>query len=151
MTLHEQIQNEVKDAMRARDAVRVTTLKSLLSAFTNELVATKRMPNDLLPDADVLKVIKRSVNQHKDSIEQFMAGGREDLVAVEQAELTVLEAYLPQSMSRADIKVIAEAKKAELGITDKAKMGMLMGAVIKATNGAADGADVKAVVDELFS
>lgn len=151
MTLHEQIQNEVKDAMRARDSVRVTTLRSLLSAFTNELVATKRKPNELLPDADVLKVIKRSVNQHKDSIEQFANGGREDLVATEAAELGILEAYLPQTMSREEIKVIAEAKKAELGITDKSKIGMFMGAVMKACGGNADGGDVKAVVDELFS
>ncbi len=151
MTLHEQLQQDAKEAMRARDGVRLTTLRSLLSAFTNELVATKRKPNELLPDADAQKVIKRAVNQRKDSIQQFTQGGREDLVATEQAELVILEAYLPQTMSRADIKVIAEAKQAELGITDKAKAGMLMGAIIKATNGAADGADVKAVVDGLFS
>ena len=151
MTLHEKIKGEITEAMRARDSVRLTTLRSLVTAFTNELVATGHKPNEMLGDEGVLKVIKRSVNQHKDSIEQFRKGGREDLVANEEAELKILEVYMPTMMSREEIKKVAEAKKAELGITDKSKLGQFMGAVMKELAGKADGGDVKVVIDELFT
>jgi uncharacterized protein YqeY len=150
MTLHEKIKAEITDAMRARDSVRLTTLRSLVTAFTNELIATGHKPQEVITDVDALKVIKRSVNQHKDSIEQFRNGGREDLVANEEAELKILEVYLPQMMSRGEIKKIVEAKKAELAVTDKSKMGAFMGAVMKELAGRADGGEVKAVIDELF-
>jgi len=87
----------------------------------------------------------------QDSIEQFLKGGREDLAETEKEELPTLEAYLPQMMSIEEIRPIAEAKKAELGVEDKSKMGVLMGAVMKETKGQADGGDVKTVVEELLS
>jgi len=73
-----------------------------------------------------------------------------DLVENEQTELKILETFLPKMMSKEEIKKIAEAKKAELGITDKAKAGMLMSGIMKELKGKADGSDVKAVVEELF-
>lgn len=151
MTLHEDIRGQIKEAMMAKDPVRLTTLRGLVSAFTNELVATQRKPQDILKDEEVLNVIRRAVKQRKDSVEQFTAGGRSDLADSEKAELVILEKFLPQLMSRDEIKKVAEAKKAELGVTDKAKVGMLMSAVMKELKGKADGADVKAVVDGLFS
>lgn len=134
----------------AKDAVRLTTLRGLVSAFTNELVATQRKPQDFLTDEEVLTVIKRGVKQRKDSIQQFTDGGRSDLAESEQAELLILEKFLPQMMSRDEIKAIAEAKKSELGITEKTKQGLLMKAVMAELKGKADGGDVKAVVDGLF-
>lgn len=145
-----QTKEEIKKAMLARDTVRLNTLRGLSSAFTNELVAKGMKPQDELPDEACLVVIKRLVKQRKDSIEQFKAGGREDLVESESAELVILEALLPQMMSQDDIRKIAEAKKAEMGITDKTKLGMLIGAVLKETKGQADGGDVKIVVESLF-
>jgi uncharacterized protein YqeY len=149
MTLHEQIKNEIKDAMRAKDAVRLSVVRGILATITNELVATGKMPKDVLADQGVLKVIKRLASQRKDSIQQFTAGGRPELAANEQAELVILEKYLPALMSRDEIRKIVLAKKASLGITDKAKAGQLTGAVMKDIAGRADGGDVKAVVDEL--
>lgn len=151
MSLHEQIKGQIKEAMMAKDAVRLTTLRGLLSAFTNELVATQRKPQEMLNDEEVLAVIRRNVKQRKDSIEQFTAGGRSDLADSEKAELTILEKFLPQMMSKADIKKVVEDKKVELGVTDKAKQGLLMKAVMTELKGKADGMDVKAVVDSLFS
>ncbi len=148
--IHDQLKNEMKEAMKAKDAVRLQTIRSLLSAFTNELVATKRMPNDILPDEDALKVIKRSANQHKDSIEQFTNGGRPELAESEMAELKIIESYLPAQMSEEEITKIVLAKKAELGVTDKTGMGKLMSAVMAETKGAADGAMVKKIVDAQF-
>lgn len=150
MALHTTIKDQIKDAMKAHDEVRLRTIRSMLTAFTNELVATGKKPQELLGDEEALAVIKRLAKQHRDSIEQFQKGSRDDLVAKEQAELSVLESYLPQLMSQEEIKPIARAKKEQLGITDKSKTGQLIGAVLKELSGKADGADVKAVVEKLF-
>ena len=150
MKLHDQIQKQMIEALKAKEEVRLSVLRGLLTAFTNELVATKRKPNEKLKDEEVLKVIKRAVKQREDSIEQFTKGNRPELAEVEQKELEVLATYLPETMGKDKIEKIAKAKKEELGIDDKAKMGMLMGAVMKETKGEADGKDVKEVVESLF-
>lgn len=150
-TIHEKIRDEVKEALRARDNMRLNVVRGILSAFVNELVAQKKKPQEMLPDADAQKVIKRLVNQRKDSIEQFTKGGRPELAEVEEEELVLLQKYLPAAMSKEDIKKVAEQKQKELGITDKSNMGKLMGAVMKELGGNADGGDVKEVVEELFT
>ena len=150
MSLQKQIRDSIKEAMMAKEAVRLTVLRGLVTAFTNELVAKGKTPQDELSDEDAIAVIRRNVKQRKDAIEQFNAGGRADLAAEEEAELVILETYLPQLMSKDDIRKIAEAKKAEMGMTDKSKMGMFMGVVMKDLKGKADGNDVKEVVESLF-
>lgn len=150
MSKHEEIKGELKEAMKAKDAVRLRTVRGLLSMFTNELVASKRTPQEFLTDDEVMNVIKRAAKQRKDSITQYEAAGRQELADPEKEELTVLEAYLPQMMSIEEITPIVEAKKAELGIDDKSKMGMLVGAVMKELAGQADGSDVKLAVDATF-
>lgn len=151
MSLHEQIKAEIKEAMKAHDAVRLSVVRGMVSSFMNELVATGKTPQDVLDDAGVLKVIKRLSNQRKDSIQQFVAGGRPELAESEKAELAILEKYLPTLMSLEEITFIARAKKNELGITDKSKAGQLTGVIMKELAGKADGGDVKKVVDELFA
>ena len=150
MTMHKKIKEEIKDAMRAKDEVRLTTLRSLLSAFTNELVVKKRKPDEELSDEDVFSVLRRAAKQRKDSIEQFKKGDRADLADQEQKELVIIESFLPKQMSREEIQKHAEAKKAELGITEKAHMGKLIGALMQDLKGKADGNDVKSVVEALF-
>ena len=134
----------------AKDSVRLETYRNMLSSFTNELVSKGKKPNEVLTDEEAIAVITRLSKQRKDSIEQFKKGGREDLVAKEQAELSILETYLPKLMDADEVKKIAEAKKAELGITDPAKKGMLMSALMKDLKGKADGGVVKEAVDSLF-
>lgn len=151
MTLYEQIKGGLKEAMREKDAIRLSVIRGVLSAATNELVATGKTPQDMLDDAGMLKVIKRLANQRKDSVNQFTEGGRPELAANERAELMILEKYLPTLMSRDEIKKIAIAKKEALGVTDKAKAGQLTGAIMKDLAGKADGGDVKAVVESLFA
>lgn len=151
MSLHIKIKDEIKDAMRAKDTVRLNVLRGMTTAFTNELVSKMRKPQEELSDEDVITVIRRLVKQRKDSIEQFKSGGRDDLAENEEAELTILEIYLPAMMPKDEIRKIAEAKKAELGIEDKSKMGIFMGAVMKELKGKADGGDVKEVVEEMLS
>lgn len=139
------------ESMKARDAIRVSVLRGLISAFTNELVATGRKPTETLTNDEALAVIKRAARQRKDSIEQFTAGGRKDLADKEEQELKILEGYLPAQMGSEEIMKVARAKKEELGVTDKTKVGVLVGAVMKELKGKADGSDVKAVVDSLFA
>jgi len=148
--LQNDIRESIKDAMKAKDEVRLMVLRGLTAAFTNELVATNRKPTDPLPDEDALNVIRRMVKQRKDSIEQFRKGGREDLASREEAEQKILETYLPQMMSREEIEPIVKLKIAEMQ-ADKSKAGILMGAVMKELKGKADGADVKAVVEQLLA
>jgi len=150
MSLHEQIKDELKEAMKAKDAVKLRTVRSMLTAFMNELVSSSRTPQDFLEDDEALTVIKRLAKQRKESITQFEANDRPELAEPEKEELEVLESYLPQLMSAEEIKPIVEAKKAELGIDDKAKMGMLVGAVMKELADKADGGEVKTVVESLF-
>lgn len=149
MSIHETIKGQLKEAMLAKQTVRLGVIRGLLAAFTNEMIA-KKMTGDFMPDDEALVVIKRLVKQRKDSIEQFTKGGRSDLAEAEKAELAVLETYLPKMMSKDEILKIAEAKKKDMNVTDKSKLGQFIGAVMKETKGMADGAVVKEVVESLF-
>jgi uncharacterized protein YqeY len=151
MSIQQNMRDNIKQAMIAKDAVKLTVLRGLVTSFTNELVAKGRTPQSELTDEEATAVIKRAVKQRKDSIDQFTKGNRLDLVETENAELKILETFLPQSMSKEDIKKIAVAKKAELNVTDKAGMGKFMGMLMKEFKGQADGNDVKEVVESLFS
>jgi len=150
MSLHTQIKEQIKEAMKAREEVRLLVLRGLLAAFTNELVALKRKPDGELTDEETLAVIRRAVKQRKDSIEQFTKGGRADLSDSETTELVILETYLPKMMPREDVLKIAKAKMQGLGVTDKSGAGKFMGALMKDLKGQADGDTVKSIVDELL-
>lgn len=155
MTTHETIKNQIKDAMRAKDAIRLDVLRGLTAAFSNEMIA-KNIATPFIDDASALALIKRSVKQHRDSIDQFDKGGRKDLADKERAELVFLEAYLPATMSQDEIRKIAEVKLAtwvgaQNGKLDKAASGKFMGELMKELKGKADGADVKAVIESLIS
>ncbi len=150
MAIHEEIKKSIPDALRAHDEVRLRTLRSLVTAMTNEAVAKGRKPDEYLNDDEALAVVKRAVNQRKDSIEQFEKAARHDLVEPEKLELAILQAYLPSQISREEIVPIAKAKMVELGISSKADAGKFTGALMKELKGKADGADVKAVVDSLL-
>ncbi len=148
--IHENIKNGIKEATLARDTARLAMLRGLVADFTNELVAKKKKPQEMLSDEEAIEVIKRAVKKRLDSVEQFKKGGRQDLVNEEEAEIVLLRPFLPQMMSQDEIRPTAERKKAELGLNDKTKSGMLVGAVMKELKGKADGVDVKIVVESLF-
>jgi len=150
MPLHDELKNAVKEAMRERNVPKLNTIRGLLTDFTNELVIKRIKPTETLGDDDALAVIKRSVKRRLDSIEQFKAGNRPDLVKNEEEELQYIQKYIPQTMSREEIKKTAIKVKEKMNV-DKTKSGMLVGAIMKELKGKADGGDVKAVVDELFA
>lgn len=151
MSLQTNIKEQMKEAMKAKDTVKLGVVRGLSSAFTNELVKLGKMPQDELSDEDALAVIRRAVKQRKDSIEQFVTGGRPELAEDEKAELAILETYLPAMMSKEDVMTIAKTKMTKMGAVDKSKAGMFMGALMKDLKGKADGDVVKAVVDELLA
>lgn len=144
------IREKLKDAMRAKDQVALDTYRGILSAFTNELVAAGKTPQDEVTDDIALAVIKKTIKQRKDAISQFEAGGRQDLADDDKAQLALLEHFQPAQMSEDAIRAIAKTKKADLKIEDKSKLGILVGAVMKETAGNADGQVVKKIVEELF-
>lgn len=149
--LHQQIKEDLKTALKEKDEVRMGVLRSMISAFTNELISEKKDRDELLEDEKALGVIQKLAKQHKDSIEQFEQGGRDDLVEKEKKELEVIESYLPQMMGRDEIEEVVKEKAKELGISDKSGMGDLMGAVMGELKGKAEGKDVKEVVEKVLS
>ena len=102
--MQEKIKAEIKPAMIAKDTVRLGTLRMIMAAFTNELVTQGHPPTDPLSDEDCMKVIKRLSKQRKDSIEQFVAGGRPELAEDERAELAVIESFLPTAMTEEEVE-----------------------------------------------
>jgi len=147
--LIDQIKTDMKEAMKAKDDLKVQTLRMAIAACTNELVAKNMNPTDPVDDAMALSVLKKLAKQRKDSAEQFEKGGRPELAAKELKELAIVESYLPQLASREDVERVAKAKKDELGL-DASGKGKLMGAIIKEFSGNADSAMVKEIVDSLF-
>ncbi len=150
MTLHEQIKENIKEAMKSGDKVRLEVMRGIVSAFTNELVATKRTPQEMLTDEQALSVITRMAKQRKDSIEQFTKGGRMDLVEEETKQLDILSAFLPKLMSQEEVEFFVKNKISELDSVDSSKKGMFMAGLMKDLKGKADGAVVKEAVDKLF-
>ena len=150
MTLHEQIKNNIKESMKSGDKIRLEVMRGLVTAFTNELVATGKTPQDMLTDEDAIKVITRASKQRKDSIEQFTKGGRTDLVDVETDQLHILEEFLPKLMEMEEVEAFVSGKISKLPVKDLSKKGMFMASLMKDLKGKADGAMVKEVVDRLF-
>ncbi len=149
--LHQTIKASLKEAMIAKDQVKLSVIRGLLTSFTNELVSKGKKPQDELNDEDVLALISRAVKQRKDSIKQFTDGGRADLASSEQAELDTLQVYLPAQMSEDDVRAHVEKKKTELAISDKAGAGILMKEVMKDLKGKADGTLVKTIIEEVLA
>lgn len=149
--LHKTIKDGIIESLRAKDTLRLEVLRGLNALCLNEILATGFV-GEFLPDEKVLALIKRSAKQRKDSIEQFEKGCRMDLVEKEKAELVILNSFLPTLMTREEIRVVASKKIDSLksgGTFDAKAGGKITGMIMKELAGKADGADVKAVVEEL--
>lgn len=145
------IKTDMVTAMKAKNDLRVQTLRGAMAAFTNELVSKGRKPTEELADNDAVTVLKRLAKQRREAMETYEKGGRPELAQKEKDELKIIEEYVPQGASREEILKVATAKKEALGVTDASGIGKLTGAVMKEFAGRADGNDVKEVVASLFS
>jgi len=148
LTLKEDINSGIKEAMKAGDKTRLSILRMILSSITYK---EKELKTDNLSDSDVLKIISTSAKQHIDSIEQFKKGNRTDLAEKEEAELKILEEMLPAKMSEEDVRKVVEEVKTETGASDMKDMGALMKAVMAKLQGQADGKMVNNLVKEVLS
>ena len=143
MEIREKIMSDVKNAMREKDQVRLDALRFLQAAIKNREIEAR--PNAITVD-DVLAVIKKLVKQRKESIEQYQAASRQDLVDKEAFELKILEAYMPSQMSKDQVeKIVAEAI-AETKASSIKDMGTVMKAVMAKTKGSADNKMVSEII-----
>lgn len=145
MSVRDQIMSDVKDAMRAKEMQKLQTLRGLQAAIKNKEIEVR--PAEVT-DKDVLDVLKKMAKQRKDSIEQFEAAQRADLADQEKIELKIIEAYLPEEMSEAQIKAIVLDVVKETGATSMKDMKTVMQAVMERTAGAADNKIVSGLVKD---
>ncbi len=138
MSLSQQIDSDLKDAMRARDAGKLAVLRMLKSALKNAAIE-KGGASAELDDAETTQVIRKQVKQRQDSIESFEKGGRAELAAKEESELQILNSYLPAAMSSEQLAAVVREVIAEVGATSKAQMGAVMKALGPKVAGRADG------------
>ena len=149
MRLLSQLDNDIKDAMRARAADRLLVLRGLKSAM-KATAMEKGIADEAVDDAMAMAIIRKELKKRQDSIESFEKGGRADLVAKERSEAEVLSAYLPKALSQEEIEALVRAVIAELGATSKAQMGAVMKAAGERAAGRADGRTLSAVVGKLL-
>ncbi len=147
MGLQERLMDDLKEAMRKNDDTRRLVIRNLRSAINYEEIAKQKT----LDDVGVVGVISRQVKEHKESIDLFRKGKREDLVAKEEVELALLLAYLPQQMSREELVETARKIIAEVGAKGPGDKGKVMGRLMPQVKGKAEGSEVNTVVTELLA
>src|SRR3982750_785863 len=138
MTLHERVDSDLKEAMRAKDATKLGVLRMLKSALKYAAIAKSGAEADV-SDAEAVQVIRKQVKQRQDSIESFEKGGRAELAEKEKSELAILNSYLPAAMSAEAFAGLVRQTIAEVGATSRAQMGAVMKALGPKVAGRADG------------
>lgn len=148
--LHETLRKDMQDAMKARDTVRLETLRMTLAACTNTLIEQGKKPGDLLEDGATVQTLKRLVKQRKESAEQYRNANQEGRAKAEDAEQAILKEYLPPEMPEEEIRAIVTNKQQETGVIEKKDTRTLMQAVMKEVQGKADGSTVAKIVGEVL-
>lgn len=146
--LKDQLQQDLLEAMKAKDDATVRTLRMVKTAIMKYETSGEGVEAD---DEKVISIIKKELKQRKDSIEQFEKGGREDLAASEKEEVPVLEKYLPEELPREQVIAAVQEVIDQVGATSKADFGKVMGPAMGKLKGQVDGSVVKEVVEELLS
>ena len=150
MTLEQRIDSDLKEAMRAKDAAKLSVLRMLKSAFQYSAIE-KAGADGKLDDTEATQVIRKQVKQRQDSISSFEKGGRAELAEKEKAELAILGAYLPKAMAPEELAKIVRETIAEVGATSKAQMGAVMKALQAKVAGRADGKSLSQEVQRQLS
>ena len=145
-SIYDELQADIKEAMKTRAADRVTALRTLMAQIKD---ATVNAGKDVT-DAEVATVISKAIKQRQDSVEQFRAGGREDLATREQAEIDLFRKYMPRQLGEAEIEDLVRKAIAESGAAGKADLGKVMKVLMPQVKGKADGRLVNAVVGRLL-
>src|SRR5688572_12481898 len=155
MNLKDQLNADLRDAMRSGDDVRKSTLRMLITAVRNAEIPPEGADISAsrldLDDEGVLNVVRKEVKQRRDSIDLYTKASRSDLAAKEEAEVAVLSTYLPQQMTKPEIEAVARTIIERLGASGSADKGKVMPAVMAELRGKAEGRDINAVVTDLLS
>ncbi len=151
MSVKDQIFADLKEAMKAKDQDKLRVLRSLKAKMMEAEIAERKGGEASLSDQSAIQVITKAAKQRKESIDQFTKGGREDLVANEELELAIIEAYLPEMMSEDEVRKIVQEKIAAVGATGPQDMGKVMGPLMGQLRGKADGSLVSQLVKELLA
>jgi uncharacterized protein YqeY len=149
MGLEQRLDADLKDAMRSGDETRKLAIRSAKAAIKEAKVAGPEARE--LTDEEVLAIITKQVKQRRDSIAEFAKGNRQDLIVKEEAEMAVLQAYLPAQMDEAAVRLKAQSVIAELGVTDMKGLGPVMRRMTTDLKGQADGQLINRVVRELLT
>ncbi|MDQ0339633.1 uncharacterized protein YqeY [Caldalkalibacillus uzonensis] len=147
MSLAEQLNSDMKQAMKNKEKTRLSVIRMVKAALKNEEIKLGRA----LTDEDVLTVLSREMKQRKESLQEFEKAGRDDLVETLKEEISVLETYLPEQMSEDELRQLVSDTITEVGAVSKADMGKVMGAIMPKVKGKADGALVNRLVQEALS
>ena len=146
--LHDDIKSEVKEAFKAKDSIKLQTLRAVNAAATNRLIEMKEKTDSSLIDEEIIKIIKKLTKQRAESIKQYKDAGRDEKAQEEQKELEILEKYLPEQMSAEEIKSIVLQNIKSIDGFDETKKGVLIGMTMKKLGAKADGTMVASIVDE---
>lgn len=149
MALFEQVNNDIKEAMKARDKVRLDTLRNIKKVFLEAKTAPGA--NDMLEDADALKILQKLAKQGREAAATFVQQGRQDLADEELAQVRVIDEYLPQPLTEAEIEQTVKNIIAQTGVSSIKEMGKVMGLASKQMAGRAEGGAISAVVKRLLS
>jgi uncharacterized protein YqeY len=151
MSLKDRISEEIKAAMKAKDKVRLETVRSLKKVLLEKEVDARAEGRSELNEDEELAVLSQQAKQRRDSISQYRQAGREDLADQEAQELAIIETYLPQPLSDAELSEIIDGAIAEVGASSMKDMGKVMGPVMKQVKGRADGQKVQALTKAKLS
>lgn len=146
MSLKDRVSDEIKAAMKARDKVRLETVRGIKKVILEKETEVRPKGQDALTPEQEIEVVTQLAKQRKDSIEQYKKAGRDDLAEKEAQELAILQEYLPEQMSDADIEAAIDEIIAQTGASGPREMGKVMGPAMKKMKGKADGAKVQALV-----
>lgn len=150
MSLTDQLQADLKDAMRAKDKVRLRTIRSLRTALTEKEIE-KRSSGEDLTEQEALAVVQKQAKQRRDAMKQYAEAGRDDLVQKEEEELEVIEAYLPEQLGDEAIRKVLHDVIAATGAASPRDMGKVMGVAMKRLRGRADGRRINELARELLT
>lgn len=146
MNLSERLTDDMKQAMKNQDKLKLTTIRMVRASIKNLEIDLKRP----LDDNETLEVLSREIKQRKDSLQEFEKAGRDDLATALRAEIEIISEYLPAQLSEEEIKAIVTQTIQELGASSKAEMGKVMSALMPKTKGRADGKLVNQIVQQFL-
>ena len=151
MSLKERIGEDIKSAMKAKNKIRLETVRSIKKAILEKEVALRPKGQDSLTEEQEIELLAQQAKQRRDSIEQYRNGGREDLAEKEAQELAIIETYLPKQLSDEEVNSIIDEIIKSVGATTPKDLGKVMGVAMKQLKGKADGKKIQAMVKEKLS